>query len=291
MTTTTARPEDAAHAACRAMGLDTRGLASLRNHATAVFFLPFEDTVVRVSPSAKTNEVRTAVTLTRWLVDQGFPATEPLLQPVQLDAFTITFWKHYPQDQRAQPPAEHLGALLRQLHDLPPPPVDLPVYQPLASLSRAVASSTSLSQDIRTWLTETMTALLHAYEGLDSLLGTGLVHGDAYPGNTLWDGASVVRLGDWDEAAVGPRELDLANTLQGIRFGRSQQTISAFTRAYEYDPRTWDGLPVLIAIRDLHTLGSFIRRADTGDPQAGRQLQHRLDTLRAGNRSARWDTF
>ncbi|MEU1820278.1 phosphotransferase [Streptomyces roseifaciens] len=291
MTTTPARPEHAAYAACRALGLGTRGLTSLRNHATAVFLLPAENAVIRVSPSDKANDVRTTVALTRWLTGQGFLATEPLFQPVQLDAYTISFWKHYPQDERAQPPAEHLGALLRQLHDLTPPPIELPAYHPLASLRQTVVSSASLQQGIRTWLTETINTLLHAYQGLDSPLGAGLVHGDAYPGNTLWDGASTVRLGDWDEAAIGPRELDLANTLQGVRFGRTEQAISAFTRAYGYDPRTWDGLPVLIAIRDLHTLGAFIRRADAGDTQAARQLQHRLGTLRTNDQSARWDTF
>ncbi|MEV4927880.1 phosphotransferase family protein [Streptomyces roseoverticillatus] len=61
------------------------------------------------------------------------------------------------------------------------------------------------------------------------------MHGDAYPGNTLWDGESV-RLGDWDEAATGPRELDLANTHQGARFGRTPAAIDAFTSAYGHSP-------------------------------------------------------
>nr|WP_079109989.1 phosphotransferase [Streptomyces roseifaciens] len=161
---------------------------------------------------------------------------------------------------------------------------------PLAQLSATVARSSYLTPDIRTWLTRTITELLTAYRKLHFPLGTGLIHGDAYPGNTLWDGTSV-RLGDWDEAATGPRELDLANTHQGVRFGRTPTAIEAFTRAYGHDPRGWPGLPVLIAMRDLHTLGSFIRRADTGDPHATRQLEHRLSTLRSGSTTARWDIF
>lgn len=87
---------------------------------------------------------------------------------------------------------------------------------------------------------------------------------------------------------TGPAGRDLA---PGTRFGQPPGKLDAFTRAYGYDPRAWEGLPVLIAIRDLHTLGSFIRRADTGDAQAAMQLQHRLDTLRSGDTTTRWDIF
>ncbi|MEU2856116.1 phosphotransferase enzyme family protein [Streptomyces syringium] len=293
MTTTTAQSKDAAQAACRALGMDPRGLTPLRIHATAVYLLPGQETVVRVSPGSRAEAIARATALTRWLADQDFPCVEPLHRPVHHEHHIVSFWRHYPQDRRKQPPAEHLGGLLRQLHDLPPPPLDLPVYQPLAALRQAVTSSSCLSQTTRTWLTETCDNLIRAYQDLESPLGTGLVHADAYPGNTLWDGrdGALVRLADWDEAATGPRELDLANTYQGTRFGRPPAELDAFTRAYGYDPRAWEGLPVLIAIRDLHTLGSFIRRADTGDTQATRQLQHRLDTLRSGDTSTRWDIF
>ncbi|WP_370417328.1 phosphotransferase enzyme family protein [Streptomyces sp. QH1-20] len=290
MTTTTAQSKDAAQAACRALGMDPRGLTPLRVHATAVYFLPGQETVVRVSPGARGEAIERATGLTRWLAGQGFPCVEPLHRPVHHEQHVVSFWRHYPQDRRKQPPAEHLGGLLRQLHDLPPPPLDLPVYQPLATLRQAVTGSSFLTQEIRAWLIETCDHLLRAYQDLEFPLGIGLVHADAYPGNTLWDG-NLVRLGDWDEAATGPRELDLANTYQGIRFGRLPEELDAFTRAYGYDPRTWEGLPVLIAIRDLHTLGPFIRRADTGDTQATVQLQHRLDTLRSGDTATRWDIF
>ncbi|WP_058043828.1 phosphotransferase enzyme family protein [Streptomyces roseifaciens] len=291
MTITTTRPEDAARAASLTHGLDARDLTPLRAHATSVYHLPHEAAVARVSPLTKQEAVTRGVTLTHWLAAQGYPATEPLpLQPTPHGPYLVTFWHHYPQHSRPQPTPEHLGHLLRLLHDLPPPPAALPVYQPLAQLSATVARSSYLTPDIRTWLTRTITELLTAYRKLHFPLGTGLIHGDAYPGNTLWDGTSV-RLGDWDEAATGPRELDLANTHQGVRFGRTPTAIEAFTRAYGHDPRGWPGLPVLIAMRDLHTLGSFIRRADTGDPHATRQLKHRLSTLCTGSTTARWDTF
>src|SRR6476661_3329516 len=58
--------------------------------------------------------------------------------------------------------------------------------------------------------------LLGEYERLDFHLGYGWIYGDAYPGNTLWDGKRAL-LGDWDEVGTGPRELDLVNTHQGAR--------------------------------------------------------------------------
>ncbi|WP_372412661.1 phosphotransferase [Streptomyces luteireticuli] len=292
MTTITTQPEDAARAGCHALGIDARGLMPLREHATSVYRLPNEDAVARVSPRAKSDAIVRGVALAGWLVDQGYPATEPLdvAQPFTHGPYVINFWRYYPQHNRDQPAPEHLGRLLRQLHDLPPPPMALPVYQPLASLCTAIGRS-RLPAEIRSWLTEATRELLDAYSRLDFPLGTGLIHGDAYPGNLIWDGSSV-RLGDWDEAALGPRELDLASTHHGaVRFGRPQQLINAFTRAYGYDASAWSGLSTLVAIRDFHTLGAFIKRADAGDLRAAAQLHHRIATLQDGNRNARWNTF
>lgn len=103
----------------------------------------------------------------------------------------------------------------------------------------------------------------------------------------MWDGARV-RLGDWDEAATGPCELDLANTIQGARFGRSPERIRDFTDQYGYDLTDWTGLPVLIRLRDLHTLGSFIRRADRDDSRAAQELSSRIGTLQRNDSRTLW---
>ncbi|MER6558537.1 phosphotransferase [Streptomyces sp. NPDC001027] len=287
--TTTVSPESAARKACRDSGLSDRSLTRLHEHATAVYVLPAEGVVVRVSPVAHQRRLETAVSLTRWLVANGFPATEPsdISQPITNGPYVITFWKHYLQSGEGAPPAGPLGDLLRALHDLPPPPIDLPDYRPLASFNATLKASTFLTDDLRDWLTTRMTELLDSYEQLDFPLGHGHLHGDAYPGNTLRDGTAV-RLGDWDEAARGPREIDLANTFQGVRFGRAEKELKDFTDRYGYDIREWPGLPVLCRIRDLHTLGSYIRRADRGDQAAAAELSHRIATLQEGADRARW---
>ncbi|MFJ7342426.1 phosphotransferase family protein [Streptomyces sp. NPDC101110] len=287
--TTTVSPESAARAACRLSGLDGRSLTPLHNHATSVFLLPDEGIVVRVSSATQRQRLETAVSLTRWLLARGFPATEPadVSQPVAESSYVITFWRHYPQPASSTPPAGHLGSLLRSLHDLPSPPLELPEYEPLASLKVALDASTHLTSSQREWLTARRGELLESYRDLEFPLGYGHLHADAYPGNTLWDGQEV-RLGDWDEASFGPREIDLANTFQGIRFGRSTEELDEFSLRYGYDIRGWPGLRVLCGIRDLHTLGSFIRRADRGDEAAGKQLGYRIETLRNEDGQAQW---
>jgi aminoglycoside phosphotransferase (APT) family kinase protein len=119
-------------------------------------------------------------------------------------------------------------------------------------------------------------------------LGYGWIHGDAYPGNTLWDGDRAL-LADWDEVGTGPRELDLVNTHQGVRFGRPQAERDAFTAAYGYDVTTWAGFPVLREMRDLHTLGSYIRLADARNERAATELGFRLDTLKRGDADVQWN--
>ncbi|GAA3464332.1 phosphotransferase family protein [Saccharothrix longispora] len=278
--------------AAHELGLNTSGLRLLHQHATAVYLLPAADAIARVHTGDPAAAVR-SVTIAHWLTDQGFPATTPLpgSRPITHDnKRAITFWTHYPQPTPpARPDPAALGRLLRELHRLPPPPVILPVYRPLASLNATIATAVCLHTEDRAWLTDTAGALLVDYAELDFPLGHGHLHGDAYPGNLLLDTTSGHwRLGDWDETAAGPRELDLANTYQGIRMGRTTAELNRFAQAYGYDLRDWTGLPTLRAIRDLHTLGSFIRRADRGDSEAATELRRRLHVLRQGGPTRTW---
>ncbi|GAA1309669.1 aminoglycoside phosphotransferase family protein [Saccharothrix xinjiangensis] len=277
--------------AAHQLGLNTSGLRLMHRHATAVYLLPAVDAVARVHTSDPTAAVR-AVTIADWLTDLGFPVTAPLQGhvPVVDGEAAITFWTHYPQpDPALRPDPAVLGHLLRELHRLPPPPVDLPIYRPLSSLRTTIATATYLTTNDRTWLTETADTLLTAYASLDFPLGSGHLHGDAYPGNLLLDTTNGRwLLGDWDETATGPRELDLANTYQGIRMGRTSAELDRFAHAYGHDLRTWPGLTTLRGLRDLHTLGSFIRRADNGDHEASAVLRHRLQVLRQDEASLTW---
>lgn len=289
MTTTT--PLSVLHGACTHVGLDASDGVPLHQHAATLYLLETERVVIRLNRDADDRaRARTAVELTRWLTQQDFPSVEPadIEQPLDLVDYTVTFWRYYPQNGRPKPTAEHLGKMLRHLHALPTPPVALFPYQPLKNFADSVTASTCLPAEDRAWLLTRRTELLDQYERLDFPLGHGWIHGDAYPGNTLWNGDQPL-LGDWDEVGTGPRELDLINTHQGARFGRPLVERQAFNTAYGYDVTTWPGFPVLREMRDLHTLGSYIRLADTGNEPAGIELAFRIETLKQVDKNARWN--
>jgi aminoglycoside phosphotransferase (APT) family kinase protein len=274
------------HDACSRAGLDASDALPLHEHAATLYLFEAQRVVVRLNHDGDDRgRARTVVELTRWLTRQDFPSVAPtdVDQPFDVDDYTVTLWRYYPQHDRPKPTADHLGAMLRHLHALPTPPVELHPYQPLKNFGDTVEASTSLSAGDRAWLLTRRTELLSEYERLDFPLGYGWIHGDAYPGNTLWDG-------DRDEVGTGPRELDLVNTHQGARFGRPQAERDAFTAAYGYDVTAWPGFPVLREMRDLHTLGSYIRLADTGNQQAAIELVFRIDTLKRGDADTHWNT-
>ncbi len=282
---------DVAREACLEAGLSPSGIQAVHEHATAVFVHKPAGVVIRVSSTAQDqNAALRAVAMTGWLVGHGFPATAPApgLPPIQVRGRTVTFWRYYPQLRHEPPPAGHLGYLLRDLHRLPQPPIALPPYPPLKDLAEALTDNGALAREDKAWLLERRAELVSAYQHMSTVLGTGLIHGDAYPGNMLWDGDRVI-LSDWDEVATGARELDLINIyLQGKRFGRPHQELRAFATAYGYDVTLWPGFSLLIEMRSLHTLGSFIRLAAAGSESAQTELAHRIYTLKAGQADARW---
>lgn len=273
--------------ACEQAGLSPGNPMLLRAHASSVYLLPEHELIVRLT--RERTKASTVMTVVRWLLDNQVPATAPAIDhPIHVDEVVATFWTYYPQRGRPGPPASELGAILRKLHGLQTPPVELPQYRPLVSFRQALDTSSGVSEADTQWLAARADRLCQQYDQLGSRLGVGLIHGDAYPGNTLW-GPSGALLGDWDEVARGPRELDLVNTYQGVRFGRTTAELDAFTEAYGWDVRTWSGFDTLREIRDLHTLSAFIRLADDGDASAANELQRRIISLKAGDDQARWN--
>ncbi|MGH3736443.1 MAG: phosphotransferase family protein [Micromonosporaceae bacterium] len=279
--------------ACTITGLDRQDAVLLRRHATAVYHLPRADAVARIASTGHLDPSRLSVQLTRWLLAKGFPATAPLDvdQPVVVEDSVVTFWRYYPQDNRELPPVRELARILRQLHTLGPPPLPLPAYEPLNGFMRELATHgrTVLSAEEYKFLQRRADELLDAYRGLESNLGYGLIHGDPRTGNLLWDGEDVV-LGDWDSVSHGPRELDLIITYQGVRYGRSADTLDEFAAIYGWDIRSWPGHDTLRDLRDLHTLSAPLRLARHRTDVA-EELHHRLKGLRQGDYGQQWRSF
>jgi Phosphotransferase enzyme family len=260
--------------------------------STAVYHLPAAGAVARIAPLtsyAHVTRMATSVQVTRWLAESGYPAVEPLPvdQPLTSHQCVITFWQYIPQEG-PEPSTADLGSLLRALHQLPPPLVALPAYQPLTSIGRAIQASQAIDDDDRSWLSGHHDRLLADYAHLVFELPAGLIHGDAWRGNLLRDGHRAV-LADWDTVSTGPRETDLIPTLQAPRFGLPPAQRDAFITAYGRDVRGWDGYPVLRDIRELSTLSALLRDG-SGSPPARRELLVRIRSLRTGD-NAEWASF
>ncbi|GHD34496.1 phosphotransferase enzyme family protein [Nocardiopsis kunsanensis] len=252
----------------------------VRDHATSVWAWPEAGLLVRISPAHHTPALHRALALTHWLHEQSVPVTAPAHHELIEDTTRVaSVWTHYTHHPTQAPTPADLGALLGRLHRAGEAPVDLPAHDPLASLLATLEQPRHLPQPTVADLRARAHDLRQAYNALETRLGTGLLHGDAWLGNVLVDADGTARLCDWDEAAVGPREIDLANLHQGRRFGRTDEDLDAFAAAYGDDLRDWDGLPVLVSIRDLHTMGAYIRAADGGDQKAADQLERRISTL------------
>lgn len=287
-----ARYQAALEAACARAGMDARDAVILHIRANAVYHLPREDVVARIrfAPAGRDAILKrftAAIEVTRWLRRQQFPAPEPLDidQPVTVADHVATFWQHVTITADGVHDPTALGHLMRRLHCLPPPPVRLPEANLLGSLRADLESSSEVPAEELAWLLARANELEQQYQHTHSILGTGLVHGDAHAGNLLHTSGGVV-LGDWDSVSHGPRELDLVPTSLWYRFGRPQAEWDAFCAAYGADPSRLPSLTLLQELRELHALAAYVRNADT--PEFGAELINRITSLRTGNRALLW---
>ncbi|OXM59658.1 aminoglycoside phosphotransferase family protein [Amycolatopsis vastitatis] len=280
---------------CRIFGTDPTDARLLHQRSNAVFLLPGDQMVVRLAPDTplRRRRAQTCIDATRWLADQPEPvALAPASgeQPVVAAGAVATFWPHRP----TTPPASltDLAAPLRRLHALPVPPFPLPRYQPMQRLFEALTLDVerpypAVAEGDRAWLLDRARALAATFAATVFPLGEGLVHTDAHTENLVRDpGHGGWLLIDWDGTCLGPHELDL---LTGIpdHFHEPEADRRRFLAAYGYDILDWPGWILLRDITELHALGAYIRLAP-GKPAAAAELQHRIQSLRTGDRSVRW---
>ncbi len=285
--------------ACTTAGLDATGARLIHQYSNAIYLLPAQNAVARLTYGRDAAErVTRSQAITRWLTQEHqFPATRPLegTSPVTVSSAVVSFWACYPQPSGAPPlTSRHLAVLLRLLHQAPPPPVSLPDWVPLASLQATIEDpllSAALTADEQAWIMTRIAEVRDAVADLDWPLGTGLIHGDAWAGNLLsCAGAAPADavLGDWDWVSAGPREIDLIPTWHAAaRYGKPPSWVSDFTSQYGYDLARWNGYPVLMAMRDLVQLAGPIRRARDSDVHR-QTLRQRLGDLRAGDSTSAW---
>ncbi|MGH3931164.1 MAG: phosphotransferase, partial [Pseudonocardiaceae bacterium] len=243
--------------------MNTTGLQLLHHSSNAVVLLPSQGAIARVATGRHdVAQIRRSQDVARWLVEHhGFAATRPLpgADLVEVDArTTVSFWVNYPQHAPPRPlTSAPLGCLLADLHAIPDLPPDLPPWVPLDSLDHALHDDTAavaLDDTDRHWLLRRVNEVRDELATLNWPLGDGLIHGDAWAGNLLWDAADYaegrVVLGDWDRVAHGPREVDLIPTWHAARrYGKGPGWTRDFIRHYGHDLTTWSGFRTLLALR------------------------------------------
>jgi aminoglycoside phosphotransferase (APT) family kinase protein len=89
----------------------------------------------------------------------------------------------------------------------------------------------------------------------------GLLHGDYWPGNTLWKDGMLSGVIDWEDARVGDPLEDFANTRLEMLWELGVEAMHSFTRAYmsvaslDYtDLRYWD---LCAALRPVFIIGEW----------------------------------
>lgn len=280
--------------ACKLADLDPKGARLIHHYVNAVYVLPVENAVVRLRLGPHdAHRAATSLSVTRWLADHEFPATAPLPGTEAIavnETTTATFWTYYPQpDDGRKPTSAHLGTVVRGLHDLPPPQIALPRWIPLRSLETALRAPSALAaidSEEQHWLLDHISQTRRELDGLDWPLGWGLVHGDAWAGNLLWNtgaGPDATVLGDWDSVCWGPLEIDLIPSFHAARrYGRGPSWAQAFVDTYGYDLSRWSGFPTLLAMRDLVQLAGPLPRA-SHEPTLAQALRQRLNGIRSGD--------
>lgn len=276
--------------ACAKAGLKPEGARVIYSRANTVYRLADRPVVVRLryAPGSADRLARltASVEVTAWLNATGFPAVRPLDigQPVTAQGHIATFWHYIPEVKRSRDGITVLARLVRQLHDLPPAPVQLPQTNPLGSLREDISRCAWLAKSRREWLLSRCEELERQYHQTSWTLGCGLLHGDAYTDNLIRTPNGAV-LADWDAVSYGPREQDVVPTAMRYRFGEPPSQWEAFCTAYGVDPQTLTGVPVLLHMRELRSLTPYIR---SDNPAAQAEVARRIADLKSGTQGQPW---
>lgn len=276
--------------ACDRVGLDPTGAVMLRGHTNAVYTLPAAGAVAKIARAGTPSDsVHRTVRLVRWLTSLDFPTVEllPVEQPVVVGGHAVTFWHHLPQPDHPVP-AAHLAAPLRTLHELPPPPFDVRPVDTAGAVRRSIAETTALPPDDVAYLEGRLAELEDALPQVHYVLPPGLCQGDPQHRNALHHGGTAV-LCDWDTACFGQPELDLVTVeIHCRRFGYGPSHYREFADQYGFDVTSWQGYPVLCALRELRMITTNAKRASAGSPTIT-EVRRRIQGLRSDHTGLEWN--
>lgn len=226
-----------------------------------------------------------------WLATAGIPAVraaEP--EPRLVDGHPVTLWHRLPDALRPAGP-EDLAALLRPLHALPAPPFALPARDLLGGVERWLRlAGTAVDPEDAAYLRARRDAYAGQVAALTPHLTPGPVHGDALPRNVHVgpDGPVLV---DLETVSVDLREHDLVvMALSRDRYGLPPADYEAFTTAYGWDVRAWEGCALLRGARETASC-AWVAQHAPANPKALAEFRRRVASLRDGDPHVRWYPF
>ncbi|WP_349305860.1 phosphotransferase [Pseudofrankia sp. DC12] len=234
------------------------------------------------------------VQVARWLAAEGVPAVRLLPgvpAPIRAGEALATAWVDVGPDTEPPPDTADLGAMLRRLHALEPPRPALPRWDPLDDVRRRMSDAEALAPDDRVFLEELIDQVAAGLRTIRYRLGTTVIHGDAHLGNLIRGSSGQVVVCDFDSVCLGPAEWDLMPVAVGLlRFGHPPERQNLLAAAYGVDVTEWDGFEVLRAVRELKLVTSVLPIL-ASSPTVAAQFRVRLDSLRRGDRAARWSLY
>ncbi|MFC8674773.1 MULTISPECIES: phosphotransferase enzyme family protein [Streptomyces] len=250
------------------------------------------DLVVKVGRDAELlDRARRELDIAVWLAEAGVPAVRAAEPKARLvEGHPVTVWHRLPDAVRPAEPRD-LAELLRVVHALPAPPFALPPRDLLGGVERWLRlAGDAISAADAEYLRQRRDGFAEAVAAVTPHLVPGAIHGDALPRN-VHVGPSGPVLVDLETFSSDLREHDLVvMALSRDRYGVPAAAYDAFTGAYGWDVREWEGCAVLRGARETASC-AWVAQHAASNPAALVEFERRVRSLRDGDEAVRWYPF
>lgn len=238
--------------------------------------------VVRISRLGRSATARKELSVARWLREVGIHAVEPIediVQPVDINGHSVTFWQELPPYRRVRYP--QLAPTLKKLHSVDDRPNFLGQLEPFSRMVERIDQAATFSAADRAWMQNHRRDLQFRFGNLSDGLPECVIHGDAHSGNAVVALDGSVILLDLEHFAIGPPEWDLSLAAFGYATcgWLSRSDYQMFCERYGLDVME---SPRYLILRDLREFGKvlFAVQLAAENPQLHPQAAHRLACIR-----------